>query len=363
MRRLLILGIICFLLTGTVSAAEVMQAQADLFGVSDLEKGLPDEASEALEDLSPMEQISLRDGFRGIMESIRDKSNGILKTAAALMLQLLGIVTICRLAEEGKGESVTHAAAMAGSLGVIACCASNLHGMIGLGQRTMEEISTFSKLLLPVMASAASAAGAAASAGGLYAVTAVSSNVLISFSQGVLLPVVYGYLALALADSAVQEERLRKLRELLGWCIRQGLRIGMYLFTGFLTVTGILSGTADAAALKAAKLTMSGMIPVVGGILSDAAQTVLTGAGLLKNAVGTYGMLAVAAIFLLPFLRMGVQFLAFKITAALGSILGSRLCGLLDAISEAMGFLLAMTASSAFMVLLSCCCLMQVGSL
>ena len=37
----------------------------------------------------------------------------------------------------------------------------------------------------------------------------------------------------------------------------------------------LVAGTADAATIKAAKFTMSSMVPVVGGILSDAAETVL----------------------------------------------------------------------------------------
>lgn len=363
MRKLLILFFLLPLLIGTAAGAEWYETQAELFGVPSLERELPQEAGAAMKGLSPTKQSSLREGLTGIWEQIRSQSSGILQSSAALILRLLAVVLVCRLAEQQQGATMTRAAAMAGALGVAACCASDIRGMIGLGQKTLDEVLSFSNVLLPVMTSAAAASGSAASAAGMYTVTAVFTNLFIRFSRGILVPAVYGYLALALTDSAVQEERLKKLRELLGWCIRHGLRITMYLFTGFLTATGILSGAADAAALKAAKMSMSGMIPVVGGILSEAAETVLAGAGLLKNAVGTYGMIAVAAIFLLPFVRMGVQFLAFKITAALSGVLGSRLCGLLDAVSEAMGFVLAMTGSAALMSLLSCCCLMKVSSL
>ena len=47
---------------------------------------------------------------------------------------------------------------------------------------------------------------------------------------------------------------------------------------GYLTASGAIAGSADAAAVKAAKMTISRAIPVVGGILSDAAETVLAGA-------------------------------------------------------------------------------------
>ncbi len=363
MRKLLIVCLLIGLLTAPVFATEVLDEQAELFGVEELEKGLPQEAEMAMDGLSPTKQTGLWEGLTGIWESIRGQSNGILRSSASLILRLLAIVMLCRLAEEGQSEPMRRSAAMAGALGVAACCATDLRGMIGLGQKTVEELLAFTDLLLPVMASATAAGGATVSAGGMYAVAVVFSDLLMRFGKRLLIPAVYGYLALALTDSAVQEERLKKLRELLGWCVQKLLRTGMYLFTGFLAVTGLLSGTADAAALKATKATLSGMIPVVGGIISEAAETVLAGAGLLKSAVGTYGMLAVAAIFLLPFLRMGAQFLAFKLTSALSGVLGSRLTGLLTAVSEAMGFMLALTASSALMCLLSCCFLMKVSVL
>lgn len=64
--------------------------------------------------------------------------------------------------------------------------------------------------------------------------------------------------------------------------------------------------------VKAAKFTMSSLVPVVGGILSDAAETVLAGAGILKNAVGVFGMLAVLAMCVVPFLQLGIHYLAYK---------------------------------------------------
>lgn len=70
---------------------------------------------------------------------------------------------------------------------------------------------------------------------------------------------------------------------------------------GYLTASGAIAGSADAAAVKAAKMTISRAIPVVGGILSDAAETVLAGAGVLRGTVGVVGMLVVLAICLTPF--------------------------------------------------------------
>lgn len=343
-------------LTLHAGAQDLTEAQGALFGADRLEDGLSGGAAELMEGYDPLEQADFGTGAAEIFSDAVRKSGSAVKTSAAMLLRVLSILMLCQLAEVYGRANTKRVTAMAAAVGITACCALDLHTMVGLGQTTMEEITNFSSLLLPVMAAAATAAGAAVSAGAMYTVAVFFSNLLIRVCRYLLIPLVYAYVGLAMADDALGQERLSKLRELLGWVIRTGLKAVMYVFTGFLAVTGILSGSADAAALKAARLTISSVVPVVGGIISDAAETVLSSAGLLRSAIGTFGMLAVLAFFALPFCRMGISYLALKAASALGGVVHRGHSTLLEAIGDAMGFLLAMTGSSVVMSLLSCCC-------
>ena len=269
------------------------------------------------------------------------------------------VVILCQLAQSICEEKGRTAAAITGALAITACCGADLNTLIGLGRDTMDRLTNFNQLLLPVMCGAAAASGGAVGAGAIYTVTCFFSNLLLMAGNNLVIPVMYAYLGLALTDAAVQQERLKRLRELLGWLIEKGLKALVYLYTGLLTATGVLAGTADAAALKAAKLAISSAVPVVGGIISGAAETVLSSAGLLKSSIGTFGMLAIVSVFLFPFLQIGVSFLMLRITSALSDILGSCHAGLLEAVSKLMGYLLAMIGSSALMSLLSCCCFLK----
>ena len=96
------------------------------------------------------------------------------------------------------------------------------------------------------------------------------------------------------------------------------------------------------------------MVPVVGGILSDAAETVLAGAGVLKNAVGVFGMLTILSICLVPFLQLGIHYLTYKLTGALAAtVADGRVAGLIDQIGSAFGLVLGMTGASALLLLVS----------
>ena len=125
-------------------------------------------------------------------------------------------------------------------------------------------------------------------------------------------------------------------------------------------ITGVISGTTDAATLKAAKLTISGVVPVVGGILSDASEAVLVSAGLVRNAAGIYGIFAILAIFLTPFLRIGCHYLLLKLTGTLCAVFGVKRCtDLIGDFTTAMGLLLAMTGSVCLLQLISTVCFLR----
>lgn len=343
------------LMVVSVSAQEVYEYQAEMYGLGELEGALQGNAGALMRDFEPFEQTNVSSGFLQIFKKAVSGSGNVLKHAVSLMIRILVIVILCQLAQSVFDEKIKKVAVITGSLAILASCSSDINTMVGLGRKTINEISDFTSLLLPVMVSAATAAGSVTGAGVMYTLSVFFSNILLRFCNDVMVPAAYAYLALALTDAVVQHERLKKLRELLGWGIEKGLKAVVYLFAAVLSATGILSGTADTAALKAAKFAVSGTVPVVGGIISDSVSSVLAGAALLKSSVGTFGMLAIFAVLITPFLNIGISYIIMKLSSALSGIFESAHCGLLEAVSSVMGYMLAMTASSAMIAMLSCC--------
>jgi stage III sporulation protein AE len=80
----------------------------------------------------------------------------------------------------------------------------------------------------------------------------------------------------------------------------------------------------------------------------------------MKNAAGIYGILAILAVFLEPFLRIGAHYLILKLTAALCGVFGSKqMTKLIGDFSSAMGLLLAMTGATCLLLLISTVCFMK----
>lgn len=284
------------------------------------------------------------------------------RQAATAALGVAAAVLLVSLLKSFRPEGV-RSAKMAGAMAIAALLLQQTHTMIQLGMETVEELSQYGKLLLPVLAAALGAQGALSSSAALYTGTAIFDTLLMSLISRVLAPMVYLFLALAVGNSATGENMLKKLRDLakgfMSWC----LRITLTVFTTYMSITGVISGTTDAAALKATKVTISTVVPVVGGILSDASEAVLVGTRVMKNAAGSYGILALLAVFLAPFLRIGIHYLTLKATAAVCAIFdGGGMSELIEDFGTAMGLLLAMTGASCLLLLISTVCFMRLGT-
>lgn len=341
-------------LTGPASAAEVLSAQSEAL---DLE-GLQAAAGELMQDADLEAGISLDEGLGYILDTGSGQISGVLRKALRSGVLLLAVVLLCALAEglysgAGGGQGIDVVSAV-GALAITAVAVTDAHALIGLGREALDSMSAFSKVLLPTITAAAAASGSPGGAAARQVATMLFSDVLMTMISGLLLPLVYAYIAASVAYAAVGNEGLKRIGGMLKWVVTSVLTAVLILFVGYLTVSGVIAGTADAATIKAAKFTMSSLVPVVGGILSDAAETVLAGAGILRNTVGVFGMLAVMCMCVAPFLQLGIHYLTYKLTAALSAtVSGGRISGLIDAISSAFGLVLGMTGACALLLVVS----------
>ena len=311
------------------SAAALLPKQADSFG-----EGLWNVLREGAEYLTP---------------SLHEAAQCCLRVFAALLLTAMA-------GQFAPGISKM-ALELCGTAAVAVLLLEPSSALLELGVQTVRELQEYGKLLAGVMASALAARGGVTASAALYAGTAVFHGALGGVVTAVFLPMLWMFLALALADAALGDKLLSKLKAFLRWLMEWSLKLTLYLFTGYMTITGVVSGTTDAAASKAARIAISGAVPVVGGILSDAADTVLLSAAALGSGAGIWGILTVIAVFCTPALRLGCQYLLLKITAAAGESLGAgRSCALAEDFAGALGLVLALVSTQTVLLLISTVC-------
>lgn len=356
MKRVFLLLFLLLFLTLPVCAAEDVGIETDI-----LEQELPSEAEELMSDVSLQAETDLWSASKSVILRALLKTDDSLQSGLRLCAILIGLVTLCAVAELSSVSKFGGAVSAAGALGISAAFLGGFNAMVTMAQETIQRLSDYSACLIPVLASTAAMSGSMNAAAALHTGTMLFSELLMQLISKLLIPGVFFYLAVAAAEAALSSDALTELRELIGWLISKSLRIMVYVFLAFLSLSGVIGGAADAIAVKTTKAAMSGMVPVVGGMISDASETILASASVIKNSIGVFGMIAVLSICILPFLKVGVQYLLLKVTAAISGSVGLQPhVKLLKSFSTAMGYLLAMCGTCGLLLLISAVCFLKV---
>ncbi|MEG1999964.1 MAG: stage III sporulation protein AE [Evtepia sp.] len=334
--------------------SDVLEKQSDLLNLDALQKAGEDYVS----DIKLTPQMNVNGILGKIFENGKGAAQGIVKRAVRSCMLLLSITLLFGLGEgvragiPGEGFAVIPLAA---ALAITAVAVSDMYSLVGMGKEAIAQMELFSKALLPTVTMSMAASGAAASAAVKQFATILFSDFLITVINNLLMPLCFAYIAANVAYAAVGNEGLKRIGNCIKWIIVTTLTVILLAFIGYLNMSGVIACGADALTVKAAKFTISNMVPVVGGIISDAAESLLVGASMLRNAVGVFGMLVIFGICFLPFLHLGVQYLAYKCTATLTATVttDSRISGLIDAIGSAFGLVMGMTASCALLIVIA----------
>lgn len=316
-------------------------------------------APQEVQDLVPYQPESFGEGLWKVIKGGIGLALPDLVKVASVCLSVIACFMLISVLKGFTGDGFP-APEWAVVILVTAILFTQTKSMIGAGIDAVQSMSEYGKLLLPVMTAALAAQGGVTASGGLYIGTAVFDTVLSGAVASFFTPLMYVFLALSFASAATGERILEKGKEFVGRAMAWSLRTALYVFTGYMTITGVVSGSADQTVVKATKLTISGMVPVVGGILSDASEAVVVGAGVMKNAAGVYGLLAIIAIWITPFCRIGMHYFILKVTASFCEGFGiKKASALVNDFSDLMGLLLAMTGTSCVFLLISVVCFMK----
>ena len=242
----------------------------------------------------------------------------------------------------------------------IVCCLAVLmltdgvDSLLGGITETLHRFADYAHVILPVLFSSAAASGAVISASTRYAAACLVMDVMMTASQQWLLPLIYLQLALGITRCLFDNSLLQVVQNVTRWATVTGLTGLTMAFGAYLSLTGLISGSADALAVKTAKTIISRTLPVVGGILSDSTAVLLSAAALVKNSLGVFAMVAVCAMCVGPVALYAVKLLVYRGAAAVAALWPeSKLPTLLESFGTAFGMLLGLVGCNAAMLFLA----------
>ena len=351
MKKLLLILLIFPLLTGECHASGL----AGDFGAGEAETMLPPEirnvAGELEADGSFDTTAAVVRLIKHAGEAVRNeiKGNiGLIVSEISIGLCAAFALTFC-----GDGTNKYY-------VNLIGVCAEavlllgSMDALINSIAETMRRLSDYSKVAFPAVFTASAISGAAISAPAKYAVVCLGLEVLMNLSDKLIIPLVYAFAALSLSGCVYGNAMTDMLKKTSKWAAITLMTALTLTFSLLLSVSGAITGSADALAVKTARTVISGTLPVVGGLASDAAAAVLSAASMIKASVGALGMTAVCAFCIEPFAKLFVRYLAFKAGAAVCTAFSGGCIGsFLDDMGSTAAMLMGLPGSECIMLFIS----------
>lgn len=308
--KTLILFCLLYALLGTgVNAQEIdpsdefYKEQFKNSGAEDLEYSLPDPAKDYFSqngidpsDYNWVNNISAENVFKHILNFISSGAKAPLKAGAGIIAVIL--ISAALSSVELKSSAMTAAvyAAAAASAAIIAVPVSSV---INTSVNALKGIGVFMLSFIPVFAVIVTSSGAAVTAASMSALMLAASETVTYISSFAVLPLMGGYLALSVSSAVsplIKKSGIAETVKKLAFWIMAFISV---IFVGILGIQTAVNAHADTLAFKTAKFIIGSSIPVAGGVLSEAINTLTASMGLLKSSIGIYGVLA-CAVTLLP---------------------------------------------------------------
>ena len=195
--------------------------------------------------------------------------------------------------------------------------------MSELAIQTMVHISEFIPLFVPAFAASIGVACGFHTASGYQALLLGISYLVVRFLVGILLPIVYAYLLLAIMDGLWQEDRLDGLLGLAKKTVETSLRLLTRVVAGIGLVQAMILPVLDSLQGIAVRK-MIAVLPGIGNLSDQVFKMFVGSCVLIKNCIGIYFAILLLCICFVPLLRLFLFMMSLKCLAAMVSVVGER---------------------------------------
>ncbi|PAB60960.1 stage III sporulation protein AE [Anaeromicrobium sediminis] len=285
-----------------------------------------------------------------------------------ILAQIIILSIICtllsNLSSAFESDSVAQLAYMVCYLLIITLAIKNFSNAISIGNKSIDNMLSFMQALFPILITFIVSTGSITTATLFQPIIYSSISIVSTFMQTIIMPLIFFTAILSMVNNLSSKIHINKLSSLL----REGTLVAMgfilTLFSGVIAIKGVTSAASDGLTLRTARFAVESFVPVVGGFISDAFDTIIGCSVLLKNAVGIIGIIVLLIIVSMPLLKILSLIFLYKISAAIiEPITDSKLVNCLNEISKAMVLVFAVVASVAIMFFLAVTIIIGTGNL
>jgi len=344
-----------------VSLEEQYQQQLEASGADELTGHLPRDVQEMLAQLEldtfdpdSYAGLSFQQVTDLLVELTVHQGGGPLQ----VMGMLIGVVLVAAVFSGLEGSALSpalrqtyHSAAVLGAGGMLLV---PLFALLETVRQTVERVTVFLAAYVPVYAALLATGGRGLGAVSYQATLLGASQLFSWLIQGAVFPVLVVSLAFGCTGSVAEGFCLDRFGQTLHKAVLWTLGLFSTIFSFLLSFQQMAASAGDSLSGRMVRFSLTSFVPVVGGLLGEAYSTVAGCAGLLRSAVGCFGLVAVALVVVPPLIGCVCWSIGLHIAADTAALfhLGplEKLC---HAASGAVRVLIAVLAVSALLMVIS----------
>jgi len=222
--------------------------------------------------------------------------------------------------------------------------------VLGIGQHTIDNMSTFMLGMLPQMMVLVAGLGNINGSVLLFPLLMTSATAFAAAIKNVVFPLIIISAALHLVNGISETIKVERLAKFMGQLAQILLGFFLTFFVGMLTLRALYASALDKVTLRTTRFVTDNAIPIVGKMVGDTIEVAAGYVVMLKQALGVWGVIVILGIIIYPLLEIAVLALIYKIVGAVVEPMGdARTASILEMMSAHLFLMMAATAAVALM--------------
>ena len=235
---------------------------------------------------------------------------------------------------------------------------------MSIGGDVIDSMVIFMQSMLPTLMTLLVSTGNITSASIFEPAVLFSVQMIAGIIKSFLIPLLLCATSLSIISNISEKFHISRLVNFMKQIGKWSLGIILTGFIGVITVQGLAASVIDGVGAKTVKFAVGNFVPVVGGILSDAVDAVISCSLILKNAVGIAGLIVIILICMIPIIKIAALIAIYRLTAAIVEpVSDERIVKCISDLGNSITYLFSMVVSVAVLFLLSITIVIGAGNI
>lgn len=170
--------------------------------------------------------------------------------------------------------------------------------------QTIEDSGVFMMSYIPVFSGVVATSGGITTATTYQLIVVFAAEMFMSLSSEIIMPLLTLCLSAGIIEAINPSVSLSGIVKGISKAVKIIMGLSLTVFSGLITVQSLVGTATDSVSLRTGKFVVSNLVPVVGNAVSDAYSTVKGSIGILRNATGTFGVIAIFLIVIPPIMSV-----------------------------------------------------------